>query len=428
LRFHIRGGEWAVSTAAAVLEPTRFDAALVEELWRRNLLRYYKQHPAEVCNGLLEKLLYGPGGDSTDGGEGGEGSVGGEGGEGGAGAGRLRNARAKEHEFEEYAKFRFGMLAKSKQAAAHSKYAKAVVVGGDAFQGPAFEEDGAAAPAAAEQCPPRRIARHAEHAGFFDGLVGEQLGLIHGMNAHTAALFGGRPHGDGFSGALQRAMVLQALRFASNARMNQAVRSGEYLNTADYVPVSATSATSDASGSGSGPRGVAAVAAGLHAGFEKTRRECGAALAEAKSHLLRAKHVLLAAEPLTFAGRLMALCSTRGGGGFDALSALLSGGAVDGTPIPLLALKVRAVLTGCMPVGDGSQVVLSRGESWTTCPSDLATRYKSIVGEDEFVAIECAMHGSWGWVYRESDIANRHGHHNSNPNPDMGGAFTGFRL
>merc|ERR1719502_1644985 len=41
-------------------QEARFRIALVEEIWRRNFCRYYKQHPAEAVNELLEKLLYGP--------------------------------------------------------------------------------------------------------------------------------------------------------------------------------------------------------------------------------------------------------------------------------------------------------------------------------------------------------------------------------
>jgi hypothetical protein len=31
-------------------------------------------------------------------------------------------------------------------------------------------------------------------------------------------------------------------------------------------------------------------------------------------------------------------------------------------------------------------------------------------------------------VYRASDIPNRHGYHNSHPNPDLCRSFTGFEL
>ncbi|CAM9692061.1 unnamed protein product [Heterosigma akashiwo] len=36
------------------------------------------------------------------------------------------------------------------------------------------------------------------------------------------------------------------------------------------------------------------------------------------------------------------------------------------------------------------------------------------------------MRGTVGWVYRPSDIPNRHGHCNSNPNPDLVKTFKGF--
>ena len=117
---------------------------------------------------------------------------------------------------------------------------------------------------------------------------------------------------------------------------------------------------------------------------------------------------------------------------WDHLVALLACSRVDGAPIPLLAAKVRCILTGRMRVGDGEDAaavrVIARGESWVTCPLETARKLRDAVGEEAFAAIENEMHGHWGWVYRYSDIANRHGHCNSNPNPELARSFRGFGI
>lgn len=111
---------------------------------------------------------------------------------------------------------------------------------------------------------------------------------------------------------------------------------------------------------------------------------------------------------------------TRGGGVYDAVVALLCDGT---TYIPHLESKVRAILTGklCVdgqnasaPAGYGSVIaasheVLANGTSWIHCPLDVALLLRGAVGEEAFMDIEVAMRGVSGWVYRESDIPNRHG-------------------
>merc|ERR1719487_2908425 len=86
--------------------------------------------------------------------------------------------------------------------------------------------------------------------------------------------------------------------------------------------------------------------------------------------------------------------------------------------------KVSAILTGRL----GDDAVIAEGSSWVHCPAETARQFAVAIGEEEFARIELAMHGTWGHVYRESDIPNRHGHCTSNPNADLTMSFTGFQI
>lgn len=112
---------------------------------------------------------------------------------------------------------------------------------------------------------------------------------------------------------------------------------------------------------------------------------------------------------------------------------LLGTAEVDGRPVPLLREKVTLVLTGKLLGGSSSchgaaTAVMADGQPWVHCPEETARRFMEAVGEEAFAQIEASMHGSWGWVYRLSDLPNRHGHCNSNPNPLLARRFRGFGI
>merc|ERR1712039_359661 len=108
-------------------------------------------------------------------------------------------------------------------------------------------------------------------------------------------------------------------------------------------------------------------------------------------------------------GRCLVSCPTRGGDVFNCMVALLGSSRV-----PLLREKIEAVLTGKC---DGHPTI-SDGSSWVHCPTETARQLQDAIGEEAFMQIELAMYGTWGHVYRQSDLPNRHGHCTSNPNPD----------
>merc|ERR1719160_1707498 len=101
---------------------------------------------------------------------------------------------------------------------------------------------------------------------------------------------------------------------------------------------------------------------------------------------------------------------------------------MDGLPIPQLAEKLRVLLTGKIRLKgqEEERDLLADGSAWVHCPEETARRILEALGEEEFARIEASMHGNWGHVYRLSDIPNRHGHCNSNPNPALTKRFRGF--
>jgi hypothetical protein len=427
----------------------RFMIAMVEEIWRRNFNRYYKQHPGEAINGLMERLLYGPARTeqqpevrvmamqqvadpmAMDSGSGASEEVG----------KKLtkaeRRARqqtrsttgnaAQDRPFSTFAHLKWGTLKQSDLQSAEKAFGK------KGERPPTLKPHGGDGGYGTFSARP--LAAYDDHPSFFDELVAQQLVLIEPMNRHLAKLFDGLPLGKtlgagmSFPMELQRLVLVQALRFRTNSAANSGVSSGEYKNTFDFFKCN----------SAAGGGGIGELLTEIHTSFEQKRREGWDTACAAQRDLQLAKAIALARDPAAFAGKLMSESPTRGGGVFMALAAMLGSGFVEDTntsgeskmvAIPMLEQKVRALLTGKISIAKGGTeyVCMSRGQSWTACPMDLASRLKHVVGEDAFVAIEMSMYGSWGHVYRESDIPNRHGHCNSCPNDSLGGSFRGFKL
>jgi len=124
-----------------------------------------------------------------------------------------------------------------------------------------------------------------------------------------------------------------------------------------------------------------------------------------------------------FAGRILVSCPTRGGDVFERVVSLLTTGRVDSVPISNLSEKVKTILTGKL----GEEAVIAKGTSWAHCAIETARKLQEVVGEDVFMQIQLEMCGTWGHVYRQSDIPNRHGHCNSSPNPELTMKFAGFK-
>lgn len=258
---------------------------------------------------------------------------------------------------------------------------------------------------------PRVPLQYEDAAHFFDAAVEAELLKIRRMNAFTAALYRGASYGEGFTASERRLMLIQALQFVGNDVMQEGVKKGQYLNTFDCLAAD--------------HGGIARICGQLHERFEQRRREKLSACVEQRNALLTARRIVAASDLDAFAGRCYVSCPTRGGAVFHCVVALLgaSGGGCR-VAVPYLCEKVRAVLTGKI----GDRAVIAEGSSWVHCPVETAQRLRDAVGAEEFTNMELSMHGTWGHVYRESDIPNRHGHCNSHPNADLVQRFRGFHL
>lgn len=383
---------WAAAVGAN--RTPRFNMAFVEELWRRNFTAYYKGQPREPIMETLEKLLYGPvvaEGDDDSGGE--EGSL-------------ARNIGSKDKEFALWARYQWRELSKKQTDELRRKYSadsQGKVVG------PKVEGLRLADGIYKERVP----LNYDDAAEFFDAVIEAELLKIRRANAFLAALYNGISYGEGFDPSERRMILIQALQFVGNDAMSQGITSGSYLNTFDCLLEA---------------NGAARICGQLHERFEQHRREKLSACVEQRNCLITARRIVGASDLDAFAGRCFVSCPTRGGLVFECVVSLLAacggGDHMTEPAVPHLREKVAAVLTGKV----GERPVIADGSSWVHCSLDTAQRLRVAVGEEAFMKIELAMHGTWGHVYRSSDIPNRHGHCNSNPNKGLVQCFSGFHL
>lgn len=142
---------------------------------------------------------------------------------------------------------------------------------------------------------------------------------------------------------------------------------------------------------------------------------------------VRAQRIVRSKEFMAFIGRMMRYVGSRGGKIWDELVCGLS----DPTQkyIPDHVRKVQVLFWGQVQLGAGNRwyPVFAQGIIWIP-DSNTVQRFRDTIGNDEIIVIENQMRGkATSWVYRESDIRNRHGHSNSHPNPLIAGQFSGFR-
>jgi len=372
----------------------RYRVALTEECWRRACRNYYKQpHNNGRSVIILKSLIFGPISEDDD-------------------FDILSSPihenvnKAKSKEFGEWARYKWGLLGKKTVVNMQHKYGGEE---GPEVEGPFLEvedfENGVKSPT---------IASYADHSDFFDSLFQSEMEKMSPTLAYLSQLYRSWISGEQFSGEEKRIILLQALMHRNRSNCEDSNESS-YLNTFDYLYGDHSSEQQK-------------IFAQASKNFEEKRKERIAAYCRDANDIIIAKRILVSKKMLSFCGRVMKSCPTRGGGVFDKVVSMLTTGKVDGKEIPLLVEKVSVLLTGKWKEGLSTHNVIAKGEPWVHCTCDVVGAFRNLIPEDEFLTIELQMHGRSGWVYRESDIPNRHGHCNSNPNPKLTCVFKGFKF
>ena len=196
-----------------------------------------------------------------------------------------------------------------------------------------------------------------------------------------------------------RSMLVQCLRFYSNESINGAVLDKTFFNAQVN------------------PQQILVVS---HEEFDAVRQKMTTNKIEQIRALELARRIVLTNDLNVFLGRMMVYAPTRGGKIFDTLLSLLLDRSQK--QIPLLAEKISVIFTGRFKEHRDAEKefdVISNGMAWFP-DRTVINRVKEALGEEQWDELDRSMRGrTCGHVYRLSDIPNRHGYHNSHPNPNL---------
>ncbi|CAM4753626.1 unnamed protein product [Rotaria magnacalcarata] len=198
---------------------------------------------------------------------------------------------------------------------------------------------------------------------------------------------------------LLRSMMVQCLRFYSNESINGAVLNKTFFNVqTDYERVLTVA----------------------HEEFDTNRQNLITNRIEQIRVLELARRAVLTNDIGVYLGRMMVYAPTRGGKIFDTMLSLLLDRSQK--QVPLLAEKISIIFTGRYKEHRDAEKefdVLSSGLAWFPDRS-IINRVREALGEDQWNDLDQLMRGrTCGHVYRISDIPNRHGYHDSHPNPNL---------
>ena len=378
------------------LNTLKFDMAFVEEVWRRCFTAMFKGQPRNQAEEWLEQLLYFTPDETTDTND----DTNNESNSDATSGNTMKN---EDKLFVQFCKAKLDQVSKAKAKEILTKYPKgpSVDVGNEATY-----------------CE-RNIVNYEDNAEGLDKLVDSILSRIASKNEFLKNLYDGAVTGCNIPGKVKWLMLIQALYYSSNSTMNTAVSNGNYKNTFDYCKdnVESEYTTED-------------YLKHIHQKYETSRKNDWNSIISKKRDFLIAKKIALTNDIFAFVGRILKDCPTRGGDIFTNLIGILGTGEVNGKPIPKLTQKIKTIMTGKIQFAEGgtSFSVMGGGESWIQCSDNTAGQLAATMTAEEWGDIESNMYGTWGWRYRESDIPNRHGHCNSNPNPSLTRFFNGFDL
>eukprot|EP00026_Physarum_polycephalum_P001034 Phypoly_transcript_01035.p1 GENE.Phypoly_transcript_01035~~Phypoly_transcript_01035.p1 ORF type:complete len:1202 (+),score=298.44 Phypoly_transcript_01035:116-3721(+) len=360
----------------------QFQIALIEEIWRRNFSTFYKAQPREIVMDTIEKLIYGPPLAT-------EKNL-----DGLVSANKLNK---NDKDFMLWAEWKLGKASNRK-----AKEIEQTMKDGPEILGTLPPDAGYES---------RQIVEYDVHKDFFKQIVEEELNKIKETNKFFYNYTNGEILGENMAPSTQWLLVLQALQFCSNDLANSGVASGSYKNSWEYLDK---------------PQEIMKH---LHEFFDTHRKQNWEACIRDKNTLITAQQIVATKDIWAYLGRMMKSCPTRGGAVFDAVVAYLHSPPANLTPVTRHADKIDIIFTGKFKQGDEPEMVVhAEGSSWVHCSTELAKKFKAAIGDEKFALIESKMYGHWGWVYRPSDLPNRHGYHNSHPNPALSRDFRGFGI
>lgn len=196
-----------------------------------------------------------------------------------------------------------------------------------------------------------------------------------------------------------RSMIVQCLRFYSNESINSAVLDKTFYKAQIH------------------PEQILLAA---HSEFDRNRERLINNRIEEIRALELGRRIVLTNDIGVFLGRMMVYAPTRGGKIFDTVLSLLLDRSQK--QAPLLQEKVSIIFTGRYKEHRDAEVefdVLSNGVAWFPDRS-VINRVKETLNDEQWDDLDRLMRGrTCGHVYRLSDIPNRHGFHNSHPNPKL---------
>jgi len=309
-----------------------------------------------------------------------------------------KNKKGVEKQFENYAKLKFNMLSRKKRLLALKK-------------GPPVSEYLVSEKESGYE--ERYLLVYLDNIDYLNELVDGELSKISKSLQFYEKFTAGTSTGNGILTKFSKfLMLIQGLQYYSGDLANRALQSNKFANTIDNLDPEKAKIN---------------IFSSLHERFESQRKLNWESVVRTKNNLQIAKSMAITPSLLSFVGRLFTYCPTRGSVVFEYLIAFLCSGKISNIQfIPQLFSKIKIILTG--KYTSKKLNVLSNGTPWIHAPLEIAKKLKSVLGKEKFSLIENQLYGVYGWVYRESDIANRHGHCNSHPNPNLVKNFKGFDL
>jgi hypothetical protein len=308
--YHVRDVEGNISTE----NKHRYMYALIEETYRRVFAKAFATTPF-AAEEWITRLIYGKHALLTSAAADDEEEV---------TSGRPKINDNTEKQFATYAKYKLDLLTRKQKEIAAKHFANSM--------GPKFETDPGADLSHAKSLSIATDEDTTQVVLELRNMFAKEFGAFMALYNPTLAL-AGTEHFDPVNFvdvATCRYMMLQAMLYIRNSDMNAVAGRDGLINIYDAQKTNT----------------LTSIASAAHADYQRRLNEKSDAAENARECLFIAKCIATSRTAESFVGRMMVACPTRGGNVFLRLVQLLTLGSLDGVDIPLLAVKVRAIMTG----------------------------------------------------------------------------------